>query len=212
MRKQSSTTELEELLARAKEGDRSALGALLESQRERLAHLLASRLTGRLGARVDAADIIQDVFLEASRRMEDYLRAPDMPFDEWVLFLATQRLHTVYRRHLGTKKRDARREVSLYERRPAQGSSRILAERLPGEIPTPSQRLARGEVCTRVRETLAGMEPAEREVITLRDFEELGNLEVARVLGVEESAASKRYRRAIRKLRALLARIPGMAD
>jgi RNA polymerase sigma-70 factor (ECF subfamily) len=212
MTQKSLTTDPTELLARAREGDRSAAGALLESQRGRLLRLLASRLSGRLGARVDAADVIQDVFLEASRRMEDYFREPEMPFDHWVLFLATQRLQAVYRKHLGTQKRDARREVSLYERSPNPASSRILAERLPGTVPTPSQRMVRTELRTQVRETLEGMEPAEREVIALRNFEQLGNEEVAQVLGLKVSTASKRYQRAIRRLRGLLARIPGMAE
>ncbi len=72
--------------------------------------------------------------------------------------------------------------------------------------------MVRTELRTRVRETLEGMEPAEREVIALPNFEQLGNEEVAQVLGLKVSTASKRYQRALRRLRGLLARIPGMAE
>jgi RNA polymerase sigma-70 factor (ECF subfamily) len=43
----------------------------------------------------------------------------------------------------------------------------------------------------------------------LRHFEELTNAEVARELHLRESAASKRYIRALRKLKVILAALPG---
>src|SRR5262245_50751459 len=168
-----SEPEITELMARARAGDRSAVGALLESQRARLERMLAPRFHGRLGVRVDVSDVIQDVFLEASGRMEDYFRAPEAPFFYWLLYLATQRLQMVYRRHLGTQKRDARREVSLDAASPATATSGVFAGQLPGKASTPSQSAVRTELRARVRETLEGMDTGDREVIALRHFEEL---------------------------------------
>ena len=47
------------------------------------------------------------------------------------------------------------------------------------------------------------MDPIDREVLVLRHFEELTNAETAQTLGLQESAASKRYIRALRGSRVL---------
>jgi RNA polymerase sigma-70 factor (ECF subfamily) len=201
-----------ELLERARMGDRSAVGDLLEGQRSRLVRMLHLRIDGRLRGRVEPEDVIQDAFLEASQRIGDYLEKPDMPFHLWVRFIAVQRLHTTYREHLGALKRDARREVSLDAGLNSEASSEVLAAKLLGKISTPSQTVLRAELRARLRETLESMDPGDREVIALRNFEQLGNPDVALLLGIDEWAASKRYIRAMRRLRDLLARIPGMSE
>jgi RNA polymerase sigma-70 factor (ECF subfamily) len=202
----------EELLERARRGDQSAVGALLEGQRHRLQRMLALRLDGRLRGRIDPGDVIQDAFLEACGRLEEYLRQPSMPFYLWVRFITIQRLNALYREHLGAQKRDARREVALYRSPSGEASTEALAAQLLGTLSTPSQTVSRAELRARLRETLAGMDACDRDVIALRHFEELANAEVAAVLGIDESAASKRYVRAMARLRQLLARIPGMNE
>jgi RNA polymerase sigma-70 factor (ECF subfamily) len=174
--------------------------------------MLAVRIDGRLRGRVEPADIVQDAFLEATLRLDEYLREPTMPFYLWLRFITVQRLHAVYREHLGTQKRDARREVGLYEAPCAEASSEALAAQLLGKLSTPSQTAMRAEFRARLLETLESMDPADRELIALRHFEQIGNAETAQILGIDESAASKRYVRAMTRLRALLARIPGMAE
>ncbi|HLU49492.1 MAG TPA: sigma-70 family RNA polymerase sigma factor [Planctomycetota bacterium] len=201
-----------ELLERARSGDRSAIGSLFESQRARLRRMLALRIDGRLRGRVEPADVIQDAFLEATLRFDEYLRAPSMPFYLWLRFITTQRLHAIYREHLGTQKRDARREVGLYNQAFPQASSEALAAQLLGKVSTPSETAIRSELRARLLDTLEAMDPGDRELIALRHFEQLGNGETAQILGIDESAASKRYVRAMTRLRTLLDRIPGMAE
>ena len=48
------------------------------------------------------------------------------------------------------------------------------------------------------------MEPLDREVLALRHFEQLNNRETAHAMGVHESAASKRYVRALKRLKEIL--------
>jgi RNA polymerase sigma-70 factor (ECF subfamily) len=201
-----------ELLERARKGDRAAVGSLFEGQRTRLKRMLALRIDGRLRGRVEPADIIQDAFLEATLRLDDYLRQPMMPFYLWVRFLTTQRLHAIYREHLGAQKRDVRREVALHDAPHPAATSEALAAQLLGKLSTPSQTVVRAELRARLRDTLEAMDPGDREVIALRHFEQLGNAETAQLLGIDESAASKRYLRAMKRLREHLARIPGMAE
>ena len=52
----------------------------------------------------------------------------------------------------------------------------------------------------------------DREVLALRHFEELSLAETALSLGIEEPAAAKRYIRALKRLKATLADMPGGLD
>jgi RNA polymerase sigma-70 factor (ECF subfamily) len=64
----------------------------------------------------------------------------------------------------------------------------------------------------RLQELLDTMDPVDREVIALRHFEELTNDQVATMLGLSKAAASKRYVRAMLRLKAILSDQPGLAD
>jgi RNA polymerase sigma-70 factor (ECF subfamily) len=176
----------------ARGGDRSAVGALFEGYRVRLERMVRLRLDRRLRGRVDEADVVQDTFLEAARRIEDYLERPDMPFFLWLRFLANQRLQALCREHLGARKRDARREIHLADGGYPEASSEALAAQLLGKLTTPSQAAMRAEMKARLTQALESMEPEDREIIALRHFEELRHAEAAHVLGIDEAAASKR--------------------
>jgi len=207
-----NAAEVDALLRKAREGDRAAVGALLEGQRSRLRRMVALRLDRRLRGRIDATDVIQEAFLEASQRFDDYLKQPAMPFYLWLRFITNQRLQLLYREHVQAQRRDVRREVSLTAGGAPEASSEAIAAQLLGTFTTPSQVAIRAELKARLRETLESMDPADRESIALRHFEHLSNAEVAQVLGLDESAASKRYIRAIKRLRALLSGISGMQE
>ena len=64
----------------------------------------------------------------------------------------------------------------------------------------------------RLQEALNGMEPIDREVLTLRHFEELSNEEVAQLLQLSKQAASERYVQALKRLTDLLSTMPGFLD
>jgi RNA polymerase sigma-70 factor (ECF subfamily) len=53
------------------------------------------------------------------------------------------------------------------------------------------------------------MDPLDREILALRHFEQLSNAEAAQVLEVKESATSKRYVRAVKKLKEIIESLPG---
>jgi RNA polymerase sigma-70 factor, ECF subfamily len=195
-----------EWLERVRQGDREALGARLELYRPRLERVVAFRMDARLRGRIDSADVVQEAFLDATNRLDDYLADPPMPFFLWVRFLTVQKLSELYRRHLGTKSRDAGREISLNGGMASQTTSAVLAAQLIGRQSTPSQAAIRAETRLHLEEALNSMEPIDCEVLALRHFEQLDNRETARVLGISESAASNRYVRAIRRLKQIMDR------
>jgi RNA polymerase sigma-70 factor (ECF subfamily) len=118
----------------------------------------------------------------------------------------------LHRQHLGAQMRDAGQEVSLYRGALPQASSASLANQLLGRLTSPTQAALRAEMQIRLQDALNAMDPLDREVVVLRHFEELSNSETAAVLGIQSSAASKRYVRAIIRLKAILDAIPGFFD
>src|SRR5262245_53249163 len=202
-------SETTRLIEQAVGGDRRALGELLGRNRERLRRMVALRLDRRLQGRVDPSDIIQEACLDASRRLPEYHQNPTMSFFLWLRLLTGQRLVDEHRRHLGVAGRDAGREVSLYGGALPETTSAALAAQLLGRLPTPSQAAIRAERQIRLQEALNSLDPIDREVLVLRHFEELSNGEAAAVLGLNKSAASKRYARALIRLKDILASLPG---
>lgn len=190
-----------ERLARAGRGDRDAMGELFGRWRPRLEWLVELRLDPRLRGRLDPADVLQEAWLDVSRRFDDWAKKPDMPLFLWVRFLTVQKLAELHRRH-GAQQRDAWREVPLHAGPTASADS--LAERLAGSVSSPSRGLAREELLARVRGALAGLDAIDREVLAMRHFEELTNGEVASVLGITPAGASNRYVRALKRLREAL--------
>lgn len=194
-----------ETLRRAAAGDAGALGEVFSRHRRRLRGMVQLRLDRRLQGRIDPSDVLQEAYLEVARGLADYLKNPQIPFYLWLRFIAGRKLQALHRHHLGTAARDAGREVSLHRGALPQASSVSLAEQLLGRYASPSQAALQAELRIRIQEALNGMDPIDREALALRHFEELSNAEVAHVLGIGEAAASHRFVRALRRLKAILA-------
>jgi RNA polymerase sigma-70 factor (ECF subfamily) len=184
--------------------------AALVDYRDRLRRMVAVRLDERLLGRVDPSDVIQEAYLEAAKRMSEYTREPSpMPFFLWVRFLTLQQLQLAHRKHLGVHARDAAREVSIHGGAVPEASSAALAAQLLGRDTRASEAAILAERKLRLQTALEKMDPVDREVLALRNFERLSNGETARVLGLSDSAATKRYVRALRRLKDVLASFPG---
>jgi RNA polymerase sigma-70 factor (ECF subfamily) len=202
-------SETERLLRQAAAGDAEQFGALLEQHRPRLRRMVALRLDPRLQGRIDPSDVIQETYLEASARLAEYVQKPAMPFFLWLRFLAGQKLTTLHRHHLGTRMRDAGREVSLYRGRLPEASSAALAAQLLGHETRPSEAAVRAELKIRLQEALNSMDALDREILALRHFEQLSLAEAAQVLGLTESGACRRHLRALKHLKDILSTLPG---
>jgi RNA polymerase sigma-70 factor (ECF subfamily) len=180
------------------------MGELFAQFRDRLRVMVRLRMDRRLQGRVDPSDVLQEAFFEASQRIGDYFEKQPMPFFLWLRFLTAQRLLNVHRRHLGAKMRAANEEVSIYRGAIPEATSVSLAAQLLGRLTSPDHAAMRAELQLQLQEALNRMDPIDREVLTLRHFEELNNNEVAQVLGISKTAASNRYVRALGRLREAL--------
>jgi RNA polymerase sigma-70 factor (ECF subfamily) len=170
--------------------------------------MVTMRLDPRLLGRVDASDVIQEGYLDAMRRLEEFVQNPAGPFYIWLRFLVGQRVQEHHRRHLLTPGRDVGREVSIYRGAMPGASTGALAARLLGKLTSPSQAAIRAERKIRLQEALNLMDPLDREILVLRHYEQMTNGDAAAALGLEKSAASKRYTRALERLKEILASLP----
>jgi RNA polymerase sigma-70 factor (ECF subfamily) len=198
------------LIYRAATGDSAALAELFGRYRKRLRAMVRLRLDRRLQGRVDPSDVLQEAYLDVAQQLSTYMAKPEMPFYLWLRLTTGQRLMRLHRQHLGAAIREAGREVSLHRGALPQASSVSLAAHLLGRMTSASKAVERVEIQLQLQAALNGMVEIEREIIALRHFEELSNAEAAQVLGLDPSAASKRYIRALKRLQEILKSIPGL--
>jgi RNA polymerase sigma-70 factor (ECF subfamily) len=199
----------EQLLALAAAGDDVAWGSLLTAEQERLIRMVAFRMDPRLRARIDAADVVQEAFVQASAHREDFFRAPEMPLFLWLRKIVCNKLFELHRHHLGTHMRDANRERPLAASMNWDDTAEALWLHLSGHLTSPSVAAVKREARIQLAEALDKMDATDREVLMLRHFEQLTNAEAARIVGIEERAAGKRYLRALVRLRKILSELPG---
>jgi len=197
------TTETQELLVGAGKGEAAAVDRLLDRHREALRNMIRARMDQKLARRVDASDVVQDVLLEASQRLSDYIRDPKLPFGIWLRQMAQDRIIDLHRRHRVARRRSLDRE----QQRPAafaDKSSLELLDQLRDPELTPAAATLRKELHQRFVEAIDQLEDEDREILLMRHFEQLTNSEAAELLGLSQPAAGMRHLRALRRLREVL--------
>ena len=204
----SSTTENDEI-ASLRGGGEQAVADLFSKYRPQLERMVEFRLDRRVYGRVDSADILQEAYLEVARRIDDYLKQPQVSFFVWARQITWQTLLTTHRLNFQVQKRDATQEVSLHGVARGNATSVSLASMLAGNMTSPSHAAIRDERTVQLRNALDTMDEMDREVLALRHFEHLTNKEVAEVLGIQKTAASNRYVRALERLREILDEVMG---
>lgn len=198
-------SETQQLLDLARQGDAGAINRLLDRHRDSLRRLVDLRMDRALVRRVDASDIVQDVLVEANRRLADYLANPTMPFHLWLRHMARDRLIDAHRRHRVAERRSLDREQPLVAPRDLDRSTMELVAQLADQELTPAAAAAWQELQRRFQGAVETLDEQDREIVLMRHFEELSNQEVAQILDLSAAAASMRYLRAMRRLRVMLA-------
>jgi RNA polymerase sigma-70 factor (ECF subfamily) len=193
-----------EILRDVADGDPEAVNRLMDRHRDAVRRMVQLRLDHAVARRVDASDVVQDVMLEASQRLSDYLKNPGMPFHLWLRQLALDRIIDMHRRHRGAQRRSVDREQNFSGVGNVEQSAADLAALLRDAELTPAAAALRKELQARFVTALQQMDEGDREIIVMRHFEHLGNSEAAEALGLSAPAAGMRYLRAIRRLRELL--------
>ena len=192
------------LLEAARHGDSDAVNQLLEKHRGPVRRLVEMRLDRKVQQRVDVSDVVQDVLVEASGRLEKYLNDPAMAFHLWMRQIAWDRIIDTYRRHRVSAKRNMDRERPMTVAAGNDRSTIELAAQICDPGMTPATAATQREITAKVEAVIQKLNEQDREIIAMRHYEHLSNFEIAEVLGLNPPAASMRYLRALRRLRELL--------
>lgn len=191
----------EELLDGARQGNADAVNRLLEKHRDAVRRLVQMRLDQRIQRRVDVSDVVQDVMVEANRRLQDYLANPILSFRIWLRQIAKDRIIDAHRRHRVSGKRSVDRERPMVAAADMDRSTLELAAQLQDPELTPAAAATQREMVRRIEQSISDLDEQDAEVIVMRHYERLSNQEIAQALGLTEPAASMRYLRAVRRLR-----------
>lgn len=193
----------EQLLLGARQGSREAANQLIQRHQAAVQRLIQLRLDRKIQGRVGVSDVLQEVLVEASRRLPAYLDNPQLPFHLWLRQIARDRIIDAHRRHRASEKRSVDRERATAAPRPDQSSILLAAQLCDSEL-TPAAAAAQRELAQQVESSLTQLSDVDAEIIIMRHYEHLSNQEAAQALQLSEPAASMRYLRAVRRLRELL--------
>src|SRR6516165_373102 len=108
-----ASSDPQDLLSLARAGNSTAWGQLLEQYRPYLALLARLQIGRRLQGKVDAADLVQDTFLQAHRNFGLFRGTDAGAFVDWLRQILAANLAMLLRRYLGTQRRDVRLEREL---------------------------------------------------------------------------------------------------
>jgi RNA polymerase sigma-70 factor (ECF subfamily) len=197
MAQDPNTTQL--LLERARGGDDAALGRLLESYSNYLTLLARVQIGRRIQGKVDAGDVVQEVFLEAHRQIANFRGTTEAELVAWLRKILAGQLALTLRRYLGTKGRDVNLERELGAQ--LDHSSQAMDGGFVATTSTPSQRVSRREQAVLLADALDKLPADYREVIILRHLESLSFAEVASRMGRSEDSVQKLWVRALASLR-----------
>jgi RNA polymerase sigma-70 factor (ECF subfamily) len=187
------------LLDQARNGDRVALGDLLGSYAGYLNLLSRVQIGRRLQGKVEPADVLQEVFLQAHRQFPNFRGTTEAELIAWLRRILAGQLALECRRYLGTKARDVKLEQELGAQ--LDQSADAFDRGLAASISSPSQRASRREQALLLAEALEKLPDSYREVIILRNLEGLPFNEVAQRMNRSEDSVQKLWVRGLASLR-----------
>jgi RNA polymerase sigma-70 factor (ECF subfamily) len=197
------TAPANDLLERARQGDREALGRLLEAQRAALHRLAERQLDGRVAVRVDASDIIQQTFLEAHRSFPQFAGRDARDLGAWLQGILDHKVAGAIRDHTLLQKRSVGREQSLDD---SHGGGTPLKQTVDAGMSSPSQKAMRGEEARRLTQALTALPEDQREAVRLRHLEGWALADIAGHLGRTPAATAGLIKRGMQALRRRLHR------
>lgn len=170
------------------------IGQLYREHREAVLSYVGQRVRGS-----DVEDLTQEVFRKAERGLAAF--RGDASVRTWLLRIAARAVldHVRSRRFREDRRTDALADVQTGGEAAATCLPEALCE--PAKAPA---AMVRQEMHSCVREFVDRLPPPYREVILLREIENLSSGEMAARLGVGVEAAKIRLHRARRALRELL--------
>ena len=191
----SASSAILRLAERAACGDEIAFAKMFKLFRPHLRQFIELRLDRRVRHRIDPSDVLQETQIEIHQRLADFLERRPMPLRVWMRLTAREQLIRVHERHLQANRRSVAREARLSER-----SSLLLADRFTASDKSPSHQAREAERAKIVAKAIAQLSEMDREILIIRNVEQLKFDEIAFSLEITPAAARKRFGRALIRL------------
>ena len=196
----AETTE-QELVQRVQAGDATAFDALFRQWYGKVFHQ-ATRL---LGNAAEAEEIVQEVFLAVYEKAHTF--RGEAAFTTWLFRLTANAALSRLRRRKRSK------EVAMEEYLPQfRPDGHHLVRPVIDWSANLEERLADAQLQQLLRQAIALLQPLDKAVLVLSDFEDLANKEIGEVLGLTVPAVKARLHRARLFLRGHLAATFGYAS
>ena len=175
------------------------LAAAFAENRQRLLSLAERRLNPILQKRLNAEDVLSEMYANAAKRLGYFAAHDDVPIYYKLRTILLQTIADIERRNLKAGARDAYREVEC-PKSEVQNLEASPFDNIPADITSPASCVDRNERHALLRSAIAALSENDRAIIELRHFDGMGNSECAAALGLTEKAASIRYVRALERL------------
>ncbi len=188
----------------ARQADAKAAAGLLEQFRSRLKWFVKFRLGGRISSRVDASDVVQDTYLDASRQLDDLANLSSRSLLNVLKKMAGRRAVDSYRRHVRAMRRSVLREMPI-DGPLANNSDIRLVDILPSSTSTPATKASRRDLLRAMREGLNKLSANDRQLLEMRHLQQRSVEEIAELLQTSRGVVTSRHLRALRRLRRILA-------
>jgi len=179
---------------RAAAGDSAALGWLISRLSPLLAAQARYRLRGPLSRLYDPDDVVQDVWARTLDRISDIRERDGRMTPPLLAFLST----TLLRHVNGLLRSHVRGKPVQIESASGDGAP---WSKLPAPATDAVRRAEKDEEASLLRACISELDDADQEILVLRGVEQRGNHEAAELLGIADTTAAMRYRRALDRLR-----------
>ena len=187
-------SEYQRLLNESLRGNQDAIGQLLDRHRPYLKFITQRALEGRLQARVDDSDIVQQTCLSALRNFQKFDGKEESQFVAWLQKIHERNIQDTIRKHVGAEKRTINNTVSVGAGDELQGLFHL-------ETLSPSQRVMQAEDAVRLAEVMTTIPEDQREAVRLRHLEGWSLAELEQHFGRSETAVASLIKRGLENLR-----------
>ncbi len=201
----SSSINLEHLLAEAKEGDSDALGRLLETYQNYLKLLARTQLDEKVRGRVSPSDVVQETMLEAHCDFPKFRGHSDGEFFAWLRKILVNNLARAVEQHVMAAKRDVRREVSRIRINASLDRSTTRLETMLADHHRSAESDATvQEQLVQLANALSQLSPDHRDVVVMRHLEGIPFAKIGQQMNRSSGATRMLWLRAIEQLRRLM--------
>lgn len=184
----------QQLLNQSLQGNQEAIGKLLDRHRPYLKLIAQRALDGRLQARIDGSDIVQQTCLSAIKKFGHFEGNEEAQFVAWLQKIHERNIQDEIRKHIGAEKRSIGNENRAGDGGALQGLFQL-------DTLSPSQRVMQAEDAVRLAEVLATLPEDQREAVRLRHLEGWSLAELEKHFERSETAVASLIKRGLENLR-----------